>query len=198
MTPQQNLENGNWPIPQRPMANWNQPTVQPGQQQIPNWLMNLVAAYTQPQANAQTVVNPQYQAPPQPQTNQPAAQTLVGRHINNISEIKPIEIPMDGTATYFPTFDGSSVYLRYWDQDGQIKGVRYVPEVSSNEVAAMETIKPSFPTVQEINDAITPKIDALSARLGAIETILAGVQVSASQPVRGNSKPKKEDSNNNG
>ena len=201
MSPQQNMENGNWPIPQRNMANWNQPTVSPGQPQIPQWLQNLLVAYSQPATNPQIVQTPQYPAQPQvqqpqPQQNQPPAPTLIGRHVNNLSEIKPIEIPMDGTATYFPTFDGSAIYLRYWDQDGQIKGQRYVPEVSTNEIAAMESQKPSFPTIQEINDTITPKIDSLGTRLAAIESILAGVQVSAPQPPRSNLKPKKEESTN--
>lgn len=198
MTPQQNMANGNWPIPQR--ANWNQPTVVPSSTSVPAWLQNLIDVYSNQQANNQ-MMNNQYQAQPQsqqsPQNQSPTQQSLVGRHINNISEVKPIEIPMDGTATYFPTFDGSSIYLRYWDQDGQIKGVRYIPEVTTDEVATLEGSKiPSFPTVQEINDAIAPQIDSLGSRLSAIESILAGAVAGNASTNRGNSKPKKEETLN--
>lgn len=193
MSPQQNMENGNWPIPQR-QANWNQPTIAAGQTQIPQWLQTLIAAYSQPTLNAQMVPQSQYQVQPQPQQTQPSPPTLIGRHVNNLSDIKPIEIPMDGTATYFPTFDGSSIYLRYWDQDGQIKGTRYVPEVTTQEVAAMESTQPSFPTVQEIDEVISSKIGLLGARLAAIESILAGAQ-GTTHATRGNSKPKKEEPN---
>lgn len=188
MTPQQNFENGNWPLPQRTVANWNQPTIATGQQQIPNWLQNLVAAYSQQPANqpmAQTQYQNQQQPQPQPQQIQPS---LIGKHINNLSEIKPIEIPMDGTATYFPTVDGSAIYLRYWDQDGQIKGVRYIPEVAENEVAAT-----SQNPVQEITDAITPKIEDLSTRLYAIETILSAAVGAPAPTTRGNSKSKSKE-----
>lgn len=204
MSPQQNMANGNWPIPQR-QANWDMPTVTANQPQIPPWLQSLVNAYTQQPQVGNQMANPQYQAQPQSQQSQttPPAQTLIGRHINNLSEIKPIEIPMDGTATYFPTFDGSSIYLRYWDQDGQIKGTRYVPEVTTNEVVAMDNVQmPSFPTIQEINDAIAPKIDSLNSRLNSvvtmIESLLAGGTSQNTPITRGSSKPKKEATESNG
>lgn len=197
MSPQQNMANGNWPIPQRSTQNWNQPSIQPsGNNQIPGWLQTLVTAYSQQpqQVNHQPMDNSQYQAQPQSQSSTP---TLVGRHIQDISEIKPIEVPMDGTATYFPTVDGSAIYLKYWDQDGQIKGIRYVPEVTPNEVVAMESKQPSFPTVQEINDAILPTLSSLDTRLAAIEAALLAKTPVFTQPTRGNSsKSKKEDNDN--
>lgn len=188
MTPQQNFEIGNWMGPQRNVANWNQPTVTANQQQqIPQWLQNLVAAYSQQQPANQPMAQTQYQ--PQQQAQQQTQPSLIGKHINNLSEIKPIEIPMDGTATYFPTVDGSSIYLRYWDQDGQIKGVRYIPEVAENEVASTS---PQPDVVKEITDAITPKIDDLVTRIYAIETILSAAVNPTASTTRGNSKPKKE------
>lgn len=74
--------------------------------------------YQQPQA-----MNNQSQM-----TNQNRPQGILGRMISDPNEITPQEIPMDGSISMFPMQDGSAVYGKFWDSNGQIKTIRFVPE----------------------------------------------------------------------
>lgn len=71
---------------------------------------------------------PTYQ-PQQPQQQSTQHQQgILGRMISNPNEITPQEIPMDGSISMFPMQDGSAVYGKFWDSNGQIKTIRFVPE----------------------------------------------------------------------
>ena len=75
-----------------------------------------------------------YQPPTAPslnqnsQMNQIRPQGILGRMIANPNEITPQEIPMDGSISMFPMQDGSAVYGKFWDSNGQIKTIRFIPE----------------------------------------------------------------------
>ena len=71
------------------------------------------------------VPTPAYQ--PQPM-NQPRQQGILGHMVSNPNEITPQEIPMDGSISLFPMQDGSAVIGKFWDNNGQIKTIRFVPE----------------------------------------------------------------------
>ena len=51
-----------------------------------------------------------------------------GRYVQNPNEIRPGEIPMDGTVSFFPLSDNSAIIGKMWDQNGNIKEVRYLPD----------------------------------------------------------------------
>ena len=53
---------------------------------------------------------------------------ISGRIVENQSEIKPNEIPMDGSLSFFPTKDCSCIYVKVWGNDGQLRTFRFVPE----------------------------------------------------------------------
>jgi len=74
---------------------------------------------------------PSYQQPitnPVQNQNQSRSQGILGRMISNPNEITPQEIPMDGSISMFPMQDGSAVYGKFWDSNGQIKTIRFIPE----------------------------------------------------------------------
>lgn len=68
---------------------------------------------------------------------------MVGRVITELDDIRPNEVPNDGSVSVFPQQDRSCIYVKYLAGDGTIKTLRYVPEVvnsqdlpnSSNEFA---------------------------------------------------------------
>lgn len=60
--------------------------------------------------------------------NQPRQQGILGHMVSNPNEITPQEIPMDGSISLFPMQDGSAVIGKFWDNNGQIKTIRFVPE----------------------------------------------------------------------
>lgn len=81
---------------------------------------------------------PWQQQPYQPaygQVSQPVVQSSIsGKFVSSVSEIKPNDVPMDGSMGIFPQQDGSCIYARAWGNDGTISTVRYVPETQPEPV----------------------------------------------------------------
>lgn len=66
--------------------------------------------------------------PSQPAWNRPITPTLPGKIITSMQDIKPNEIPFDGSPSIFPASDFSCIFVKAWGQDGNIQTVKYVPE----------------------------------------------------------------------
>lgn len=199
MTPQQKaMMSGNWANSQPPpRRNYNAPTVgAQGMGPQPRPVQSVYPWYVEPWLNYDQQSSgyipdvPTYQDFQQSQP--PSYVPLPGRYIQDSSEIRPNEVPMDGRVVYFPTKDGTTIIAKYWDQSGTLRDISYVPQIAPEEVAAVEGNKPSYPTVQDIDAVITPKIEFLNNRLQAIEAHLSGIQA-GTLPARGNQKPKKEE-----
>lgn len=93
----------------------NQPQIQP------------VSWYPQPSAYQQVQMTYGNRAQPQlPQM--PTQMPLVGRTVNRIDEVRPQEVPMDGSVGYFPLADLSAIFARQWTGEGRIATVKYIPE----------------------------------------------------------------------
>lgn len=66
-----------------------------------------------------------------PNYQQPQAQVqriqmgIPGRVVKNPNEIRPNDVPMDGSPSYFPTNDGNYIFAKCWNSDGTIRTVRY-------------------------------------------------------------------------
>ena len=78
----------------------------------------------------QSFTSPSPQTPPQmmsmPQS--PPSPTLKGREVSDISEVKPGEVSMDGVWHYYPKKDGTKVYIKLWDQKGELRTFTFIPE----------------------------------------------------------------------
>lgn len=57
-------------------------------------------------------------------------QSIFGHVVSNESEIKPNEVPMDGSIALFPLSDFTSIIAKQWSQDGTIKTLKFVPNVA--------------------------------------------------------------------
>lgn len=53
---------------------------------------------------------------------------IPGRVVNDVNEVTPNEISMDGRVSLFPTNDYSCIYAKAWNSDGTISTVKFVPE----------------------------------------------------------------------
>ena len=81
--------------------------------------------------------NPYQTQPPMPkldnigQTQQApnTSQSIFGHVVSNESEIKPNEVPMDGSIALFPLSDFTSIIAKQWSQDGTIKTLKFIPDV---------------------------------------------------------------------
>lgn len=136
---------------------FSQPSYSPATQ-----MQQPTQGYMQPQM-------PSYQ-PPQQQNQsqfQESRQGLKGRIVNDIAEVKPNEIPMDGSFCYFPTRDGKKVYVKVWDDDAVLRTFCFIPEEpiieakKNEEKTQYETILSRF---DDLEAAITSKTCACESK----------------------------------
>lgn len=80
----------------------------------------------QPQYTPQAV-----QPQPQPQAYKQTI-GLQGKSVDSIDVVKAMDIPLDGTVSYFPLTDGSAIVSKQLQMDGTSKTVVYEP-VKSDE-----------------------------------------------------------------
>ena len=85
--------------------------------------------------------------PMQPmQTYQPPI-GLQGKIIDNLEVVKAMDIPLDGSISYFPLADGTAIAVKQLQQDGTSKVTIYKP-VDANEQS------PKYATIDDITNAI--------------------------------------------
>ena len=168
-------------------VNTQTPSQQFGQgQSTTNGWANNQNGYQQPQP-------PQYYQY-QPNWNRPvmtAAQTQVpnqfngiipGKIINNLQEVRPNEVPMDGSASIFPMSDFSSIYVKAWGPDGNIQTLKFIPDATTNK--EVDQGPSEF-------DKIMKELDTIKAKLGELNVAPVQRQQKSSY-----SSQKKEVNNN--
>lgn len=74
---------------------------------------------------------------------------LLGKSVDNIDVVKAMDIPLDGSISYFPLTDGSAIVSKQLQNDGTSKIVVYKP-INEEE---KETIQ--FATLDDIQEAIS-------------------------------------------
>lgn len=95
---------------------------------------------------------------PNPFFNQPNRfQSIPGRLVNNLDEITPQEVPMDGSVSLFPQADYSAIYAKTWTKDGTIATVKFIPEQPQTE--------PQKSPLEERLDRIDQRFDKLEKML---------------------------------
>lgn len=99
--------------------------------------------------------------PQLPNTNQnqqsaPLQFGISGKVVSNVEEIKPNEVPMDGSISLFPLNDYTAIYAKQWSTDGLINTVRYIPDTSQYSGAKTQT---------DINAIILERLDAIEKKL---------------------------------
>lgn len=101
---------------------------------------------------------PMYQNMQQPmqqpiQKVQPTEQfpRLQGKSVDSVDVVKAMDIPLDGSISYFPLTDGTAIVSKQLQQDGTSKTVIYKP-VEEKDIA--EEL-PKYITVDEFNAAIS-------------------------------------------
>lgn len=67
----------------------------------------------------------------QPAQQQP--QCIVGKIVNDFSELTANDVPMNGSAAFFPKADGSEIQARAWTANGTIQTVVYRPVQAENQ-----------------------------------------------------------------
>ena len=77
------------------------------------------------QQQARYQPDPQQYAQPQPMYKQPVG--LQGKSVDSIDVVKAMDIPLDGSVSYFPLTDGTAIVTKQLQMDGSSKTVVYKP-----------------------------------------------------------------------
>ena len=103
--------------------------------------------YMQPQIPRMDQQFTQPQSQPLQQFKQPIG--LQGKSVDSLDVVKAIDIPLDGSVSYFPLVDGSAIITKQLQQDGTSKMVIYKPIENEKPEA-----QPKYITAEEMNEAI--------------------------------------------
>lgn len=84
---------------------------------------------------------------PQPMTTL-KFNNLQGKSIDNLEVVKAMDIPLDGSISYFPLVDGSAIVTKQLQQDGTSKITIFKP------IEAEETTSVKYATIEDIENRI--------------------------------------------
>ena len=115
----------------------------------PNYGMYGPANAFQQQARYQP--DPQQYTQPQPIYKQPVG--LQGKSVDSIDVVKAMDIPLDGSVSYFPLTDGTAIVTKQLQMDGSSKTIVYKP--LENEEPKQEI---KYITNEQLDEAIK-KVD---------------------------------------
>lgn len=99
---------------------------------------------------------PMQQMPQQPMVQQPMMQQqpimqqpvgLQGKSVDSIDVVKAMDIPLDGSVSYFPLVDGTAIITKQLQMDGTSKTIIYEPVKAQSE-------QPKYLTADELNEQI--------------------------------------------
>lgn len=105
--------------------------------------------YMQPQIPRvdQPFTQPQVQPSVQPMYKQNMG--LQGKSVDSLEVVKAMDIPLDGSVSYFPLLDGSAIITKQLQQDGTSKMVIFKPIDDAGE-----TNTPKYITEDYFNNAM--------------------------------------------
>ena len=150
----------NMQTPQQPMVQ-NQPATNNNN----NW-SNFQNGYQQPQPPTYYPYTPNWNRPVMtnqaPVQNQQINGTLPGKVITNLQEVRPNEVPMDGSASIFPMNDFSSIYVKAWGPDGNIQTFKFIPDVTTNK--EVDRGPSEFDKIMERLDSIEKRLSEYTPR----------------------------------
>lgn len=103
-----------------------------------------------PYYGQQTYTQPRYQ-PMEPQylTQQPKG--LLGKSVDSVDVVKAIDIPLDGSVSYFPLTDGSAIVTKQLQMDGTSKIMVYKPIIEQKEEVKTISYKEFEELRKEVN-----------------------------------------------
>lgn len=84
-----------------------------------------------------------------PQQHNVMQQTLLGKSVDSIDVVKAMDIPLDGSISYFPLTDGSAIVTKRLQNDGTSKTTVYRPVVDENE-----STTPTYVTFEDLDNKL--------------------------------------------
>lgn len=128
--------------------------------------------YGQPQIQRVPQMEPQFNQQPQQFYKQSLG--LQGKSVESMDVVKAMDIPLDGSISYFPLTDGSAIISKQLQMDGTSRTIVYQPVKSQKEEMPikyltaeeldiqMKTLSEENNTLKESINYLTEQIDSLS------------------------------------
>lgn len=104
----------------------------------------------------------------------PPAPPLIGRWVSTFDDIKPQDVPMDGSMCFFPQSDYSCVYAMVWDNNGRIIPYRFVPEKNDPPAAQQSASSTNIENVfGGFADSVNARLDIFEKRMNEMFASIA-------------------------
>lgn len=118
--------------------------------------------YGQQQANRMQPMEMPMQQQNVPQMALNRQNSLYGKQVDSIEVVKAIDIPLDGSISYFPLTNGSAIITKQLQQDGTSKIIIYEPKIEKESVkyATIDDIdkkieKLDFSEIEDLKDELS-------------------------------------------
>ncbi|MDY3778231.1 MAG: hypothetical protein SOZ53_05215 [Candidatus Onthovivens sp.] len=99
--------------------------------------------YGQQQTNIPQPMEMTMQQQNTPQMTLNRQNILYGKQVDSLEVVKAIDIPLDGSVSYFPLANGSAIVTKQLQQDGTSKITIYEPKTQKNDI--------KFATIEDID-----------------------------------------------
>ena len=107
-----------------------------------------------------------------------------GKVVQSVEMITANDVPMDGSAAFFPMQDMSAILAKSWNADGTIRTIVYEPRQGQNQpkgnLPESENLKLGLS--DEVTAALMQRFDELSERLCQIEQSIPKATTKQMQP----------------
>lgn len=152
-------QNGQQTAPTQ-IPNWNLPT-NPYYMMWMNGLNNAMMNQNQNTAQSRQPVPAQNQTPePQQQPAQSDDSVLSVRIVKSSDDIKPAEIPMNGSMSLFMLEDMSCIYGKRWTNNGVIETIQFVQDDTQNVEIKNPITTDNFIDMNDLANRISGMIDS--------------------------------------
>ena len=94
-------------------------------------------------------------------------QGLQGKSVESVDVVKAMDIPLDGSISYFPLTDGTAIITKQLQQDGTSKIITY----KSTEQPTQPKEQPKYVTEQEFQKALATEPDTIKELKEEIKTL---------------------------
>lgn len=118
---------------------------------------------------------------------EPKLPPLLGKWVSSFDDIKPMDVPMDGSVCFFPQSDGTCIYAMKWANDGTITPYRFLPEMIETQT---EPSKESSQEMGQFVSSFETAMGALANRLDGLHSRLNDIYDKVSSPTKPITKTK--------
>ena len=128
--------------------------------------------YYQPQMNRYQPMEYQQYQPSYPQNTQTYPQAslgLQGKLVDSIEVVKAIDIPLDGSTSYFALADGSAIVTKQLQKDGTSKTIIYKPSITSEDALQSNLNSSETNYIKEELKSIKSQIQAIANSLKGVD-----------------------------